>query len=140
MIEFIKQLPEGHSGLIKLIKRNYKSINFDKLKAFDLKSDLTEIQNFYRQLIEEILISSPEALELLKNLFVINIDIETNIDRKSVNSSYKLSNIEKAFTELLDTRIIKEKEGKEEIYEFSFPQIQNILEILADETCHERAL
>ncbi|NVM37748.1 MAG: tetratricopeptide repeat protein [Candidatus Lokiarchaeota archaeon] len=110
------------------------------MKTFDLKSDLTEIQNFYRQIIEEILLSSPEALELLKNLFVINTDIETNIDRKSVNSSYKLSNLEKAFNELLDTRIIKEKEGKEEIYEFSFPQIQNILEILADETCHERAL
>ncbi len=110
------------------------------MKTFDLKSDLTEIQNFYRQIIEEIFISSPEALELLKNLVVINTDIETNIDRKSVNSSYKLSNIEKAFNELLDTRIIKEKEGKEEIYEFSFPQVQKILEILADETCHERAL
>ncbi len=110
------------------------------MKAFDLKSDLTEIRNFYRQIIEEILISSPEALELLKNLFVINTEIETNIDRKSVNSSYKLSNIERAFNELLDITIIKEKEGKEEIYEFPFPQIQNILEILADETCHERAL
>ncbi len=110
------------------------------MKAFDLKSDLTEIRNFYRQIIEEILVSSPEALELLKNLFVINTEIETNIDRKSVISSYKLSNIERAFNKLLDITIIKEKEGKEEIYEFPFPQIQNILEILADETCHERAL
>ena len=110
------------------------------MKAFGLKSDLTEIQNFYIKIIKEIFISNPEALELLKNLLVLNTDIETNIDRKSVYSSYKLSNIEKAFNELLDTRILKKKESSEDIYHFSFPQIQDILKILTDETCHKGAL
>ena len=61
VVEIIKQLPEGHPGLEKLIKKNYLKINFDKLKFFTLKSDLTEVQLFYKQVIEEILLSNPEA-------------------------------------------------------------------------------
>ena len=138
VIELIKELPEGHSGLKKLIKKNYQRINFDKLKAFDLTSE--EIQNFYRLVIEEILLPNPEALKLLKNLITINTEVETNIDKKSIKTTYKLPNIEESFNELLDTGIIKEKEGKEEKYEFSFPQIQEALEIFTDKSCHEKAL
>lgn len=138
VMELIKKFPEGHSGLKKLIKKNYQRINFDKLMVFDLTSE--EIQNFYKLVIEEILLPNSEALKLLKNLIALNIEIETNIDKKSIKTAYKLPNLEKSFTELLDTGIIKEKEGKEEIYEFSFPQIQKALEIFTDENCHERAL
>ena len=139
-MELIKQLPEGHSGLKKLISKNYQRINFDKLKAFDLTSDETQVQNFYKQIIEEILLSNPEALELLKNLCVINTELETNIDRKCVENSYKLKNIEEAFNELLNTGIIKRKKGKKEIYEFSYQQIQDALKILTNEKSHEKAI
>ena len=112
-MELIKQLPEGHSGLTKLIKKNYQRIDFDKLKSFDLKSDITEVQNFYKQVIEEILSSNLEALELLKILSVINTEVDTNIDRESIETCCEISNVEKSIDELLDTKIIKiDEQGK----------------------------
>ena len=135
-MELIKKLPEGHTALEKIIKKNYQRIDFDKLKVFDE----TQVANFYIQVIEEILLTNQEALELLKNLSVLNTEIETNIDNKNIKSSYKLPNIENNFSELLDTGLIKEKEGKEEIYEFSFSQIQEVLVPLTDEKHHENAI
>jgi len=73
-------------------------------------------------------------------LSVLNTEIDTNIDENSIKTSYKLPNIENTFKELLDTGMIKEKEGKEQIYEFSFPLIQEVLETLAEDKHHENAL
>ncbi len=134
--ELIKKLPKEHSGLKKLIKNNYQRINLDELKTFDKKN----VENFYLQVIEQILLSNPEALELLKNLSVINTEVDTNIDRKDIETSYKLPNIKKAFNVLLDTGIIKKKKGKEETYDFSYQQIPEALEILTDKNCHEKAI
>ncbi|MFX0106232.1 MAG: tetratricopeptide repeat protein [Candidatus Hodarchaeota archaeon] len=140
VIELIKELPEGHSGLKKLIKKNYQKIDFDKLRGFDLIKDQSQIEEFYIQVIEEILSSNPEALELLKKLSVINIGVRTNIDRKYVERSYKLSNIEEVFNELLIMGILRKKVESKDIYEFSSPQLQEALESQADEKCHEYAL
>jgi len=134
--ELIKKLPKEHSGLKKLIEKNYQRMNFDKLKTFRK----TQVENFYKQVIEQILLSNPEALELLKNLSVINTEVDTNIDRKGIETSYELPNIEKAFNVLLDTGIIKKKKGTEEIYDFSYNLIQGVLEIMTDEKCHEKAI
>ncbi len=92
------------------------------------------------QVINEILFSNQEALELLKFLSVINTKIESNIDRESVETSYKLPNMDKIFDDLLETRIIKEKEGKVEVYEFSFPYLQDVLYAQTDEKFHQYAL
>lgn len=54
---------------------------------------------------------------------MINIEVDTNIDRQSIEKSFKLPNIKEAFKVLLDTGIIKQKETQQEIYEFSFQQI-----------------
>ena len=103
--ELIKKLPKEHSGLKKLIKNNYQRINFDNLKDFNKKN----VANFYMQVIEQILLSNPEALELIKNLSVINTEVETNIDRNGIETSYKLPNIEESFNVILDTGIIKKE-------------------------------
>ncbi len=71
---------------------------------------------------------------------MINTDLDTNIDRKSIETCCKFSNVEKSINELLDTRIIKKKEGKEERYEFSFQEIQDVLHSLADEKSHKKAI
>ncbi|MFX1593262.1 MAG: tetratricopeptide repeat protein [Promethearchaeota archaeon] len=110
------------------------------MKPFDLKSDLIEVQNFYKQVIEEILASNPEALELLKILSVINTEVETNIDKESIETCCEISNVEKFLKELLDTYIIKKKEGKKELYEFSYQEIKVFLATLTDETHHKKAL
>ena len=140
VMEFVKKLPEGYSGLKKFIKKNYQKIDFDKLKPFDLIKDETKVTKFYLQLIEEILSSDPEALELLKNLSVINIELDTNIDRKSVETLDNSPNIKEIFKVLLEIGIIRKKVDKKEVYEFSLDHIQEVLETQADEKCHEYAL
>ncbi|MFX0083026.1 MAG: tetratricopeptide repeat protein [Candidatus Hodarchaeota archaeon] len=135
-MELIKKLPEGHTALEKIIKKNYQKIDFDKLKVIDE----TQLAHFYIQVIEEILLPNQETLELLKNLSVLNTEIETNIDKRSIKSSIKLANIENNFSELLDTGLLKRKKGKEEIYEFSFPQIQEVLRLQTNEKHHENAI
>jgi len=140
VIELIKKLPEGHSGLKMFIKKNYQKIDFDRLKSFDLIKDETKVEKFYLQLIEEVLSSNPEALELLKNLSVINIELDTNIDRKSVETSDNSPNIKEVFNVLLEIGIIRKKVEKKEVYGFSLHHIQEALESQADEKCHEFAL
>jgi tetratricopeptide (TPR) repeat protein len=140
VIELVKKLPEGHSGLKKFIKKNYQKINFDKLKPSDLKEDETYIEKFYLQLIEDILSSNPDALELLKNLSVLNIEIDTNIDRESVETLDKSLNIEETFKILLEIGIIRKKVEKKEIYGFLLPHIQEALESQTDVKSHEFAL
>jgi tetratricopeptide (TPR) repeat protein len=140
VMELIKMLPKEHSGLKMLIKKNYQKIDFDKLKPIALINDEIKVEKFLLQLIEEILSSNPDAFELIKNLSVINIEIDTNIDRKSAEMSVKSPNIEKVFKLLLEMGLIKKKVEKKEVYEFSFRQIQEVLESQADEKCHEFAL
>jgi len=140
IIEFVKKLPEEHSGLKKFIKKNYQKIDFDKLKPLDLIKDEIKVAKFYSQLIEEILSSNPEAIELLKNLSVINIELDTNIDRKSVETLDNSPNIKEIFKVLLEIGIIRKKVDKKEVYEFSLGHIQEVLETQSDEKCHEYAL
>jgi tetratricopeptide (TPR) repeat protein len=135
-MELIKKLPEGHNALERIIKKNYKRIDFDKLQAFDEN----QVVNFYIQVIKEIFLSNQEAFELLKNLSVINTEIETNIDKKSIKNTFKLPDIENIFSDLIDTGFIKNKERKDEVYEFSFSVIQELLHTLTDDEHHENAI
>ncbi len=81
-----------------------------------------------------------EAIELLKNLSIINTELETNIDRKSVEKSYQISNLDNIFNEMIEAGIIKKKEGRKDIFEFSTHNIQNALKILSDEDSHKKAI
>ena len=56
-----------------------------------------------RELIKNL---TEEAIDLLKNLSVINADLETNIDRKIVEKSYQISNFDKVFNEIIEKGII----------------------------------
>ncbi|MFW9901652.1 MAG: tetratricopeptide repeat protein [Candidatus Thorarchaeota archaeon] len=136
----INQLPEQHSGLIKLIKKNYKRIDFDKLKPFNSEIELIEIQTFYIQIISDILLSNKETTELVLVLSIINTDIETNINKRNLVTSYKLPNIESSFKELLETGIIKQRKAKDLIYDFPFPLIKEMLGTLTEDKHHEIAL
>ncbi len=139
--ELIKQLTEGHPVSTELLVKNYQRINFDKLKDFELKNaSENQVEDFYKRVIEEIFSSTPEALTLLKNLSIINTDLETNIERESVETSYDIPSVNKIFNELLDTGMLKKKEGKEGIYEFSFKHVQEALEGMAVKESHEKVV
>jgi len=102
--------------------------------------DEAQIEIFYGKVIEEILLDNSDAFKLLKILSVINTEIDTNIDRKTIETCCKLSNVEKSFDELLDTGILKKKKGKEVVFEFLSQEIQDALEPLTDDKSHEKAL
>ncbi|MFX1456024.1 MAG: tetratricopeptide repeat protein [Promethearchaeota archaeon] len=110
------------------------------MKIFTPKSELKEVQNFYKCIFDDILSSSPDSFVLLKLLVVINTDIDTNIDRQSIESCCDFPNVENSFNILIDTQIIKKKDPKEEIYEFSYREIQDVLSFIVDENTHKYAI
>lgn len=138
--QFLKLIPKEHSSLKKVITKNYKTIDFDKLTPFEIKYNEREILTFYRQVIQEILSSNQLALELLKNLSVINQELDTNIDQSCVTSSLNMLGKEDIFNELVNTGILKVKKGKQEIYEFSILYLQDALESVIDEKSHENVI
>ncbi|MFX1311151.1 MAG: tetratricopeptide repeat protein [Promethearchaeota archaeon] len=137
VIELTKMIPETYSDIIMIIKKNYQSINFNKLKPFDD----AELYSFYKDVIEQIFSSNLKALELLTHLSVLNTEVETNIDRKIVEISYKMPNIIVIFDAIAKTGIIKNKTRKKKlIYQFVSLEIQNFLESLTDKESDEKAL
>ena len=71
---------------------------------------------------------------------MINTNIESNIDKNSIETCCKFLNVEKSINELLDTGIVEKKKGEEETYQFSSQEIQDVLNPLADEESHKKAL
>jgi len=117
--EKIKKIAEGHPISTELLVKNYQNINFDKLEDFNLEdADDNQVKKFYKRVIEEIFSSNKQALALLNNLAVLNIDLESNIDREGVYQAYEIDNPKKALKELVDTGMLKKKKGKEGKYEF----------------------
>ena len=137
----IKQLGEGHPVSTELLVKNYQNINFDKLEDFNLKdADDNQVKQFHKRVIEEIFSSNKQALALLKNLAVLNIDLESNIDREVIYQSYNIDDSTNIFKELIDTGMLKKKKGKEGTYEFCYIHIQDALEDIADSENHNKAI
>jgi len=135
----IQHLTEGHPMSTKLLVKNYHKINFDKFKDFNLKDANSEqVEEFYNRVVKDIL--SNKAFILLKNLAVINTDLDTNIERDCVEQSYNIQNIAEIFNELIDSEMLKKKEGKEGIYEFSFKHVKDALKFITDQDSHQKAI
>ncbi len=139
IMDIINQLTEGDSEIKKIYTKNHQSIDFKNLQNSELQVNEIKKIGFLKQAIEEILSSKPDALQLFKNLCVINTELETNIDRKCIESCFKSPNIEESFNKLIDVGIVKKKNSSKRIYDIS-PKLLNTLEINIDEKCHEKAL
>ncbi|MFX1380356.1 MAG: tetratricopeptide repeat protein [Promethearchaeota archaeon] len=139
-MNFIKQLPEGHPGLEKLIKKNYKKINFEKLKFVNPNISEEKIEQLYKLIIEDIFVLNPNALELLKTLSLISMEIDTNIDGGSIKTCCKIPHIDQSLNFLLDSGIIKKKKSKVERYELSFLEIRYVIEPLINKRNHEKVI
>lgn len=137
----IQEIAEGHPVSTKLLINNYQRINFDKIKDFDLKdAETIVIHDFYNRVIKEIFSKNKEPLTLLNNLAVINTDLHTNIDKETVIKTYKGMEINAHFNTLIDTGMLKKKEGRQGIYEFTFKHIQDALEEEAEQVHHKKAI
>ena len=141
--ERILKITDGHPISTDLIVRNSEFINFDKLKEFDLKNDLknvntAQVEKFLKRIVKEIL--SNDAFTLLKDLSVLNINLVSNIERESVEESFNINNINECFNELLYSGMFKKREGKEGVYEFSYKHVQDVLEDITNKERHEKAI
>ncbi len=139
--ELIEQIAEGHPVSTELLVKNYQNIDFDNIKDFDLEdADDEQVMDFYKRVIEEIFYNNAQALVLLKDLAILNTDLPTNINRESVLKSYDIEGIRKVFKNLVDTGMVKKRQGSEGIYEFYFKHIQDYLEDEAEKSSHEKAI
>ena len=137
----ISKITEGHPVFTILLVKNYQNIDFDKIKDFALvDADDYQINDFYSRVIEEIYSNNPQALNLLNNLSVLNTDLHTNINREVVQSSYYIDNSKKAFKALIDTGMLKRREGEVGVYEFIHKHIQSALKSIADKANHANAI
>ncbi len=138
-VKIINKIPEKHKVLRKLIEKNYQVLNLDELKAIDFESEEI-VTDFYITLVTKILSTNSEALELLKNLSVLNTLIETNIDQKSVEKSYDMDNIQDNLNYLMETGLLINKGEQEETLDFASEYVQNAMLSISDKGCHENAV
>lgn len=139
--KLICKIAEGHPVSTEILVKNYQNINFDKLKDFDLAdANDTQVNDFYRRVIEEIYSYNPQALNLLKNIAVLNPDLSTNIHKESILAAFSFTDNKKAFKALIDTGMLRKRKGKEDTYEFYFKHIQDYLEDGAKSDNHKQAI
>lgn len=139
--EKIKKIAEGHPLSTEILVRNYENINFQNLEGYKYGLDFSNpahVQEFITRVVEEIL--SKEAFSLLKNLSVINTDLENNLYRATIEQTYAISNCNKIFTELIDAGMLNKKEGNEGIYRFSYHHIQEAIRDEENKESHEKAI
>ena len=139
LTKIINKIPKEHKTLRKLIEKNYQVLDLDELKTIDFKKKET-ITDLYITIVTKILSTNSEALELLKNLSVLNTQIETNIDRKSVEKSYDMDNVQDKLNYLMETGLLINKGAREETLDFVSEHVQNVFLSAPDKSCHENAL
>ncbi len=140
MKEKISTLAEGHPVATELIIRNYNTIDLDELERFIrreiavLEEYQQQAEEFLKRLVEEIL--SEDEFSLLKDLSVLNTELDTNISRKVIKQLYK----QEDFLRLISKGLLKKREGKENIHEFTFHLVQETLNDEAESINHENAI
>jgi len=136
--EKIFQLAQGHPLSTEILVRNYEKINFDEFENYKSGLDMCneeQVEEFIKRIVKDIL--SDEAFDLLKNLSIINPELENNLDRKALRKTYP-AGFDKNFNELIDAVMLDKKNNTEGIYEFTYRHIRDILKDDTKER-HERA-
>ncbi len=140
--EKISNITEGHPISMELIVRNYDHINVDKMEIFDpniiLNVDSEKTEEYLNRIVMEIL--SDEEYELLKNLSIINSDIENNINKRVIETLYQDNDFESSFKKLINAGFLKKKDIQEEAYEFIYDHIKESLGLDVDTISHQLAV
>ena len=144
IVEQINNIAEGHPIFTNLLVNNFQEITFENLlkdKPKELKkANQEEVDDFLKRVIKEILSEKKDALFLLKELSVINDNVENNIHINCIKKSYNIEDAEKSFTNLVKCGLLKKKEGENMVYEFSFKHIRLALVIDTGKKSHEEAV
>jgi tetratricopeptide (TPR) repeat protein len=120
----IIEIADGHPVSTEILIKNYKKINFEELEEYKPKefSNDKQVEEFMERVVKGIL--SIEAFELLKNLSIINPELENNIDRKALKKTYP-KDFDKTFNELIDASMLEKR--NEGVYQFTYRHIRDIL-------------
>jgi len=125
--ERIKTIAEGHPVSTELLVRNSERINFDKLETYKQGLDLStldHIEEFLKRLIEDVL--NTKSYELLKNLSILNKNIENNLDIEAIKKTSP-DGFNQIMAELCDTGMLRKKENLESAYQFTYRHIEEVL-------------
>ncbi len=136
----IATITEGHPVSTEILIRNHDKINFRNLKNFKssiILSNPIHVDEFLKRVVEEIL--EEQELNLLKNIAVINTNIRNNLDRKTMEKSYKISNFNEIFNNVIDSGMIQKNVRRDGEYDFIYRHIQDILRS-DDKNIHQNAL
>ena len=139
LTKIITKIPKKYKALRRIIEKNHQILNLNELEDFDFKEDTID-SDLYSSIIFKVLSTNSEALELLKNLSVLDTQIKTNIDKKSVEKSYEMENIQKELIFLMETGFLVNKAKQEETLDFASENLQNAMLSIADISCHENAV
>jgi len=140
-IAIIGRITEGHPVFTEILVRNLEKINFDKVDQF--KSGLSfsnknHVDEFLNRVIIDIL--SEEAWNLLQFLSILNVDLDSNINRLVLSNIFNFDRFSEVFNELIDAGILVKKDGIEGIYGFSFHHIISAIRNEKNIHFHEKAV
>lgn len=125
--ERIKKIAEGHPVSTELLVRNSERINFDKLETYKQGLNLSRsdhAEEFIKRVIEDAL--SETSFILLRNLSNLNTDIESNLDVEAIRN-IDPENFPQIMAEFIDTGMLRKKEDSENIYQFTYHHIKEVL-------------
>ena len=137
----ISEGSEGHPITIEILLRNYMKINLEMLKEFRTKfifSNQDQFDEFLERVISEVL--DQNSYNLLKDLSIINTNLDSNINKSVLVEMKIYSQIEISFNKLIDSGFIKKKLNSERDYEFTFFHIKKILSDISEISNHQNAL
>ena len=122
----IIQIADGHPVTTEILIKNYEKINFEELEEYKPKkfSNNKQVEEFMERVVKGIL--SIQAFELLKNLSIINPELDSNIDRIALEKTYS-EDFDETFNELIDASMLEKK--SEGIYQFTYKHIRDILRL-----------
>ena len=136
--EKIKRIAEGNPVSTEILVKNYERIDFEEIEDYKKKgldlSNPDDAEEFYERVVKEVL--SEEAFELLKNISLLNTEMEGNLDRKALKKTYP-ANFDEIFGELVDTDMLDKK--AEGIYQFTYRHVQEAISE-DDRKRHEKAI
>ncbi len=124
----IANITEGHPVSTEILIRNNEKINFSNLKDFKstiILSNPKHADEFLKRVVTEVL--EEQAFNLLKNIAVINTNLRNNLNRETIEKSFKISNFNEIFNNLIDTGMIQKKEGRDSEFDFVYRHIQDVL-------------
>lgn len=124
----IKDIAEGHPVSTEILVRNCDKINFDNVKGYKHGLDFSNtkhVEEFLKRVIREIL--SDNEFQLLMNLSVINSELESNLNRETIQQTCQDSDFDTTFAKLIDTCMLEKKPEYEGVYRFHYKHIQDAI-------------